>query len=98
MLEETAVQMDVKELIAKYSDDSLSEQTGMVYQVWNDGEITLQKSGRLLWHRTLHCMMPGNPNVAVPAEIFPHVSSRGYGYAFVDNDGATEISRAILGY
>ena len=39
---------------------------GMVYQVWEDGEITLQKGGSLLGHRRLHCIMP------------PHVEVRDY--------------------
>lgn len=47
-----------------------SQKAGMVYQVWEDGEITLQKSGELLWQRTLHCMTSGL-NKSLPLDVFP---------------------------
>lgn len=43
-------------LIATLHRPDAERQSGMVYQVWEDGEVTLQKSGELLWQRTLHFM------------------------------------------
>lgn len=43
----------------RLDDPSVANEDGMACQVWNDGEITLQKSGSLLWQRTLHQMQPG---------------------------------------
>lgn len=48
--------MNLQELINFHSHPEMAYQTGMVYQVWEDGEITLQKSGDLLWERSLHCI------------------------------------------
>jgi hypothetical protein len=79
--------------IAEESNDSLSKEPGMVYQVFEDGEVTLQKSGDLLWQRTLHCIMPPFKE-AVSPELFPH-KMNGHGYAFVTRDGAERI-RALI--
>ena len=74
------------------SNDSLSEQVGMVYQIWDDGEITLQKSGDLLWQRSIHCM---NPAIKVIEGInFPHKHGK-HSYAFVDRDDAESIRELI---
>lgn len=35
--------IDIQKLIDNANDDSLKEQMGHVYQVWDDGEITMQK-------------------------------------------------------
>lgn len=88
---------EFKELIAKHSNDSLAEQDDMVYQVWEDGEVTLQKSGELLWQRNLHCIEYGATAKAVSTELFPHQHNN-HGYAFVSKEGAIEISTAIKGY
>ena len=54
----------------------LAEQPGMVYQVWEDGELTLQKSGELLWQRTLHQIsgpvITGWQAVSMPCQYGPH--------------------------
>ena len=44
-------------------DHNLPDQEGMVYMVWQDFEITLQRSGDLLWKRGLHTIRPGIPDI-----------------------------------
>ena len=83
-------------LIYKHNKPELAEVEGMVYQVWNDGEVTLQKSGSLLNQRNLHCTIDGRPDKAVPADTFPTVNSSGYGFIYTDEVGALAVSKAIL--
>jgi len=45
--------MTIQELIDLHNHPEMAEQAGMVYQVYEDGEITLQKSGDLLGQRNL---------------------------------------------
>lgn len=42
----------------------LVNEPGMVCQVWEDGEITLQKSGELYEQRNLHMIVEGIPSLA----------------------------------
>lgn len=44
----------------------------MVYTVFSDGEVSLQKAGSLLWKRNLHMVMPGHPTAKLPADWFPY--------------------------
>ena len=43
----------------------------MVYEVWEDGEITLTKGGDLYGQRTLHTIEYGVPHRAIPLDEFP---------------------------
>jgi len=44
----------------------------MVYEVWQDGEITLTKGGDLWRKRSLHMLVAGvNPAYALPADQMP---------------------------
>lgn len=65
----------------------------MVYQVWNDGEITLQKGGDLLWSRTVHMVkdsLPFGLTVEMPIKYKKETS-----YAFVTREDADHI-RALM--
>ena len=46
-------------------------QDGMVYEVWEDGEITLTKGGDLYRHRNLHCIATGDARKALPVDALP---------------------------
>ena len=52
----------------------------MVYQVWEDGEITLQKGGSLLWQRNLHCIEPGDERKALPRDA---LCNKYYEHSFI---------------
>lgn len=87
--------MNIKDLINSVHKPELSEVHGMVYQVWEDGEVTLQKCGDLLWQRTLITTMFGDPGKAINANLFP-CEHDGHGYAFTDREGAIAVHEAIL--
>lgn len=81
-------------LISKHSDDKLSEMVGHVYQVWQDGEITLQKCGELLWQRNLHMIVPGHSGFEAPGVSWPHQSGKN-SYIFTTEAGAALIHHEI---
>jgi hypothetical protein len=71
----------------------LAAKDGMVYQVWNDGEITLQKGGDLLWARTVHQIkspLPFGLSIQMPTKYQKETS-----YAFVTREDADQI-RALM--
>lgn len=41
-------------LVAPQHDENATKQDGMVYELWNDGEVILTKSGSLYRQRNLH--------------------------------------------
>ena len=84
----------LKELILKHSHPELAKVEGHVYQVWEDGEITLQKSGSLLHQRTLIMIHPGT-SIYLPSEYFPNNDSR-HGNIYTDEVGAHTIRLEIL--
>lgn len=53
-------------MLHSLSKPELKNLPGMVYEIWEDGEITLTKSGELYGQRTLHCIVPGIKGVNVP--------------------------------
>lgn len=40
------------------SNPNLRKEEGSVWEIWEDGEITLQKCGSLYGQRNLHCIVP----------------------------------------
>ncbi len=65
--------MTLEELSQQVSTLNRPEQKDepMVYQVWYDGEITLQKGGSLLWQRNLHMLTLGikDLRMSLPNEV-----------------------------
>lgn len=49
----------------------------MVYSVWEDGEVTLEKGGDLFGRRNLHCIIPGNPKPIIRPDSLPVRNSDG---------------------
>jgi len=85
---------EVAAFILSVNDKSLSEEEGHVYQVWEDGEITLQKCGSLLGQRNLHCITPGF-DYHLPLSCMPYNNSK-HGWAYVNEDNA-KIVRCMIG-
>jgi hypothetical protein len=90
----------IKALIALHHKPDLAKQDGMVYQVWEDGEVTLQKAGPLLWQRSLHMIEPPIYGAKVSGELFPmHLCNPGqkerHGYIFTDEAGCEAIRKAL---
>lgn len=90
----TALQV-LQAAIAAANKPALAKVDGMVYQVWQDGEITLQKSGDLLGQRTLHSIKQGCDAVVSP-DHFPDHNHDGVGFIYTDRDGADAVRAAIL--
>jgi hypothetical protein len=62
-------------IIAAHHKPELEKEDGMVCQLWEDGEITLQKSGRLMWQRNLHCIISGGKDgitIEMPKKMSKH--------------------------
>jgi hypothetical protein len=78
-------------LVRASHNPALAGEDGHVYQIWNDGELTSQKAGRLLWQRTLHTLCyPLAPKVSFPMPtVYSHKD--GTSYAFVEHDAALQI-------
>lgn len=75
-------------------DPGLAEKEGMVYMVWQDFRITLQKSGGLLWQRNMHTVYPGVCDVLYempePYRYFP-----GESYAYISDDAADYVLQIL---
>lgn len=85
---------EIKKLAQELDNPKLAKQDpGMVIQVWQDGEITCQKCGELLWERTLHCFKTGHPKNKVE---MPHKHTTTDSYAFVTREDANKISDMIF--
>jgi hypothetical protein len=56
-------------LLHSLHNPELIKAPGMVYEIWEDGEITLTKSGDLYGMRGLHCIVPGKQGVNVPLPV-----------------------------
>lgn len=69
----------------------------MVYEVWNDGEVTLTKGGDLYGMRNLHMIYAGDEAKALPIESLPlkYNNSR---IVVADNATALRARDIILGY
>lgn len=56
-------------VIALHNPDAMQEP--MVYSVWEDGEITIEKGGELFGQRTTHLVSCGSTEDALPADSLP---------------------------
>lgn len=86
---------NVKAFIAMHRPECQAEP--MVWECWEDGEITLTKGGELYGLRNLHCIWPGDPSRAVPPEEFPlNLQRWGHARIMVRNELEAQTARAIL--
>jgi len=84
---------DLIALIRDCHNPVLARKNGHVMQIWEDGEITRQRSGELLWLRPLDTLLGGIPRLCLPMPV----SFRDglHFYAFVSKSDAIFIGRAI---
>lgn len=68
---------------------------GPVYQVWEDGEITLQKAGSLLWRRNLRCIEMGNESKALPCDALANKYNN-HSFVFLDSHEAAAQARKLI--
>lgn len=67
---------------------------GMVTMVWQDGEVTAQKCGDLLWQRSLHCFEPPITGANKLEMEFPHTFGAN-SFAWVTSEDAYRVRQAI---
>ncbi len=72
----------------------LARKSGDVLQIWEDGEITSQKSGELLWMRGMRSLLGGILNLRLPMPVSFRDGS--HFYAYVSDEDAVSIARAIV--
>lgn len=66
------------------------------WQVWEDGEATLQKGGDLLWCRTLHCIKMGFGK-SLPLDLFPEKNRyNGHAYVWLDSEKDVNEVRHLI--
>ena len=68
---------------------------GMVYQVWEDGELTLQKGGGLLWQRNLHCIEMGQGGKSLPTGALAHRYGE-HSYIFCRDEADASKARSLI--
>ena len=85
---------EIIETVKNCHNESLSLQEGHVYQIWYDGEITLQKSGSLLNMRNMHCIASGLCGKGLKKSDFPLSE----GSAYVIREDAEKIREMIGNY
>lgn len=70
--------------------------SAMVYSVWEDGEITLEKGGELFGLRNLHQMEPPLlDNAAVPISFMPVQDGKHARAYVIDREAALTLRNAI---
>lgn len=79
------------DLFKKYHKPEAITSGDMVYEVWEDGEITLTKGGPLFRQRSLHCIQMAGLN-QLCTEDMP-IQAWGHGsVAVADNDTARYLA------
>lgn len=69
----------------------------MVYEVWEDGEITITKGGDLYGKRTLHLDTRGDSSLALPWDSLAMKHSKHSRIACKDRETALKARRLIIG-
>ena len=67
----------------------------MVYSVWEDGEITLEKGGVLFGLRNLHMIKGGSDTNKLPSNLFP-VTEGTHGRVFVNTMKEAEDTQSMI--
>lgn len=90
--------MNIKEITAAVVAMNKPEHKadGMVYQVWEDGEITLQKGGSLFGQRTLHTIEQEHTLKSIDPNRMPNINRSGHGYIIVGSYEEAQEARALI--
>lgn len=89
--------------LAMHSPAAILKENDHVYEIWEDGELTLTKCGSLYGQRGLHQIRPpfsaGNPNCTIDARLFPEECqshSRSHARIAVNNEAEVKVARKLL--
>lgn len=68
-----------------------------VAQVWNDGERTSQKGGKLLWQRSLHSFVAGRAYPTLQTVLLAGLPGKynGFSYIFATSEDADRLSALV---
>lgn len=69
----------------------------MLYSVWEDGEVTLEKASSLFGMRTLHCIVPGHPEAGLPVAMPVPNADGTHGRIFVRSREDAKRASLLLG-
>lgn len=87
-------QEKINAVIAMHNPEALKE--SMVYELWNDGEVTLTKGGDLFRQRNLHCIEPGCMP-SLPVDLFPIKNADGrYGSIALSSHDDVKKAKALM--
>jgi hypothetical protein len=91
--------MSEQEIIAAVCalHDTTAYRQPMVYQVWEDGEVTLTKGGELYGHRGLHVDSCGDAGLALPFDCLPVKNSKHCSIWAATREDAYRAKGLILG-
>lgn len=95
-LQDMTLEERAAELLALHAPDQYKVEE-MLYSVWEDGEVTLEKGGSLFGQRSLHVIVPGDPLAGLPAAMPVPNSSGTHGRIFVKDHATALRACALLG-
>ena len=94
-MEQMTIEQRCDALLALHSPEQHLVE-GMLYSVWEDGEITLEKAGILFGMRNLHCILPGDDKAGLPVAMPVPNSDGSHGRIFVrTREDAWQASRLL---
>jgi len=96
------IEIELSELVKKVHNPKLAEESGHVYQIWSDGELTLQKSGSILNQREMHTQTRSLKLEYIewftpPKELFP-CDYAGNKFAYVTKEDGVLVGNLIKEY
>ncbi len=62
--------MTLNEILARHVDPRKPEHM-MIYEVWQDGEVTLTKAGDIFRCRNMHCCEPATGDDVIDVNLMP---------------------------
>ena len=96
MKDDLTIEQRCDALLALHAPEQHREE-GMLYSVWEDGEVTLEKGGSLFNQRNLHCIIPGDPQAGLPVAMPVPNSDGSHGRIFVRTHEEAVRASALLG-
>jgi len=83
--------LQIQQEASRLHNPQLAERTGNVFKLWEDGEVTMEKSGLGVSGRTLFPICPPcGENIGMPV-----VTENGHSYAMLEADDAERLSDAM---
>ena len=85
----------IQSVNALHDPEAIKE--SMVYEVWEDGEITITKGSDLYGKRTRHLDTHGDSGLALPCDALAEKNSKHSRIYCKDRETALKVHRLIMG-